>query len=401
MSKPRKVELTNIATGEKIIKNSVAEAALYVKSDAKNISLVLKGDVGHRQIKGWQARYVDDVKPSGPVIPETIHIQDLLKESDLQAYLLKNKATTKDLAMKFKTSEASIERHMTSLKELKYNIITQNNEHFIDILPPTNTRHSFNLDMWKGDVLKFGFTSDNHMGSVHERMDVLNLLYDIFADEGCEVVYNAGNMIDDEAPFNKNELHTRGMTKQVEYFANNYPYRKGVTTKFIAGDDHEGWYQQREGINIGEYMLMKRIQAGYNDMEYLGYMEADVELTDDGFENKSWLRVCHPGGGSAYALSYTSQKIAESLQGGEKPAVMLLGHYHKIGYEYPREIHSIQTGTTENQTLFMRKKRLQAMLGGGTCTLRRAKDGTINRCSVEFTTFFDNKFYKGNTKYWN
>jgi len=145
---------------------------------------------------------------------------------------------------------------------------------------------------------------------------------------------------------------------------------------------------------------MKRQQAGYDDMEYLGYMEADIELTEGGFENSSWLRVCHPGGGSAYALSYTSQKIAESLQGGEKPAIMLLGHYHKLGYEYPREIHSCQTGCSEDQTLFMRKKRLQAMVGGGIATVRIAKDGTINRFSPEFITFFDRKFYKGNTKYW-
>jgi hypothetical protein len=207
-------------------------------------------------------------------------------------------------------------------------------------------------------------------------------------------------MIDGEASFNKNELHTHGMTKQVEYFVKHYPYRKGIITRFIAGDDHEGWYAQREGINIGEYMLMKRIQAGLNDLDYLGYAEADVELTENGFENKSWLRVLHPGGGSAYALSYTSQKIVESYQGGEKPSVLLIGHYHKLGYEFPREVHCIQTGCTEDQTLFMRKKRLQAMVGGGMCELHLSPDGTINRCKVEFITAFDKKFYIGNSKYW-
>lgn len=334
-------------------------------------------------------------------IKDKEEIKKAVREYDLYQLLLKKAVDLTELSKKFKVSEKDILEHILSLKSFKFNVdLTDDNKYFIEKSYPINFKHSFNKDMWKGDTIKFGFTSDNHLGNNAERLDVLNLLYDIFADEGIDTVYNAGNIIDGEARFNKNELHTHGMTKQVEYFASHYPHRVGITTKFIAGDDHEGWYAQREGINIGEYMLMKRIQAGLNDMEYLGYVEADIELTENGFENKSWLRIAHPGGGTAYALSYTAQKIVESYQGGEKPAVLLLGHFHKLDYSFPREVHCIQTGCTEDQTIFMRKKRIQAMVGGGICTIKRAKDGTINRCQVEFITAFDKKFYLGNTKYW-
>ena len=57
-------------------------------------------------------------------------------------------------------------------------------------------------------------------------------------------------------------------------------------------------------------------------------------------------------------------------------------------------------GCTEDQTIFMRKKKLQAHVGGGICELHRASDGTINRCKVEFITAFDKKFYLGDDKYW-
>jgi hypothetical protein len=33
-----------------------------------------------------------------------------------------------------------------------------------------------------------------------------------------------------------------------------------------------------------------------------------------------------------------------SFQGGEKPSVLLIGHYHKFEYCYPREVHVVQTG---------------------------------------------------------
>lgn len=265
--------------------------------------------------------------------------------------------------------------------------------------PKIGSHTSLNEDMWKGDILKFGFTSDNHLCSHFERLDVLNLIYDICAGEGVSTVLNGGNWIDGEAQFNKNEIHTKGMTRQIQYAVDNYPYREGINTWFVSGDDHEGWYTQREGINIGDYFQMMRENSGKNDMKHLGYVEADIELNDGGFENNAWMRVMHAGGGSAYATSYSAQKIVESLQGGEKPNILFIGHYHKLLYAYIRNVHTIQMGATQDQSIFMRKKKIEAHVGGGIITLRRAKDGTINRCSVDFITAFDKKFYVGKDKY--
>src|SRR5581483_12495394 len=75
------------------------------------------------------------------------------------------------------------------------------------------------------------------------------------------------------------------------------------------------------------------------------------------------MRLIHAGGGSAYATSYTVQKIVESYQGGEKPQILLAGHYHKAEYGYPREVHCVQAACTEDQTLFMRKKKIAAHVG--------------------------------------
>ena len=168
----------------------------------------------------------------------------------------------------------------------------------------------------------------------------------------------------------------------------------------MSGDDHEGWYNQREGINIGEYFQMKREREGMNDLKHLGYVEADVEINEGGFENNSWIRIMHAGGGSAYATSYAPQKIVESLQGGEKPAVLFIGHYHKLGYNYVRNVHAILCGCTQDQSIFMRKRKIEAHVGGGLVHLYRDKNGIINRVQTEFITAFDKKFYIGDNKYW-
>jgi len=239
----------------------------------------------------------------------------------------------------------------------------------------------------------FGITTDNHLCNRHERLDVLNAAYDTFEREGITTVLNAGNMIDGEARFNKNELRVFGLDAQVDYFIDQFPQRKGMTTYYITGDDHEGWYSQRECINVGSFMQMKAEKAGRKDLRYIGHVEADVSLQCK--KGSAVMRVMHPGGGSAYALSYAPQKIVESFQGGEKPQVLIIGHYHKWDYCYPREVHVISAGCTEDQTMFMRKKKIAAHVGFVIVRLKQSpSDGHITRLSVEWNPFYDRSYYR-------
>lgn len=199
-----------------------------------------------------------------------------------------------------------------------------------------------NLAAYNNQWKKFGACGDNHLGSKHERLDVLNALYDVYEQEGVTEVFNTGNWIEGNSRLNYHDVKIVGLDDQVDYFIEKYPQRKGITTYYVAGDDHEGWFQRQERIEIGKYAEYKARGAGRNDLIYLGYVEADVELKAK--HGSSWMKVMHPGGGSAYALSYAAQKLVESLQGGEKPQVLLYGHYHKFDYNYAREVHCVGTG---------------------------------------------------------
>jgi hypothetical protein len=241
---------------------------------------------------------------------------------------------------------------------------------------------------------RFGATTDNHLGNKHSRIDVLNAAYDHFEREGIATVYNCGNWIDGEAKFNKTELIVApGTDSQLNYLVDMWPVRTGITTHYISGSDHEGWAQEREGIEIGRYLQTIAEKSGRHDLKYLGYAEADVKLLCG--NHSVVMRVVHPGGGSAYAVSYTDQKRVESYQGGEKPQIELVGHYHKWNYGYPREVHTIQCGCTTDQSLFMRKKRLQAHVGFVTIKIKQdSSDGHITRVQVEWFPFFDRGFYE-------
>lgn len=242
---------------------------------------------------------------------------------------------------------------------------------------------------------RFGWVGDTHLCSKYARLDVLRDVYRRFAGEDIDRIFHAGNYIDGEARFNKFDLLVHGMDAQVRYLRDEYPLApNGLTTYAIDGDDHEGWYCQREGVDIGKYVENEMRAGGRTDWKGLGYMEAFVPLQHAVTGKTQQLHLVHPGGGSAYATSYTVQKLVESYSGGSKPAVLLAGHYHKLEFINIRSVWTIQTGCTQDQTPFARKKRLHYALGAGVCELEQdGETGAIIGCTVSMWQYFDTGYY--------
>lgn len=314
----------------------------------------------------------------------------------LKAYLVKAKGTPvsmSDLCDLLDRSQSTVEDLLLELEASGHPLTKLKGGRKVKLastIKPGN-KIVHDVSAYVDQAQMIGVTGDNHMGSKHERMDVLNALYDVYEAEGVKVVYNTGNWIEGVCRFNQHDINIWGMDNQINYWVDNYPQRKGITTKFVAGDDHEGWWQKKEQIEIGRYAEMCAVTAGREDLVYLGYVEADIEMKMP--KGSAWLRVMHPGGGSSYALSYSSQKIVESLQGGEKPNILLIGHYHKFDYCFPREVHCVQTGCTVDQSIFMRRCKLQAHVGGVLLRVTQNEQGHVVRLGVDWMPFYNKTFY--------
>jgi biotin operon repressor len=141
-----------------------------------------------------------------------------------------------DLAKTFNEKIHTIEKVIKELEAEGINIYRHQNE--IEISNQINKSDASVISNHHlvGERVKFGFVTDNHLCSKYERLDVLNALYKRFEKEGIKTVYNAGNVIDGEARFNKFDIHTYGMENQCNYFARVYPQIKGIDTYFITGD---------------------------------------------------------------------------------------------------------------------------------------------------------------------
>lgn len=338
---------------------------------------------GHRRMLGL-------IKGKPPV-PISTNVTSF--KQSLHAFLKVQRSvlSIEHLADHFNVGPKTVREAMEALKQGGHNIQIISGAVELSREIPKGEPTQIDVSKLEGDKVRFGLVSDNHLGSKYARMDVLNALFDIYEREGIKTVYQCGNMIDGEARFNKFDLLVHGMQGQVDYFVKHWPQRNGIVTEFITGDDHEGWYVQREGVNIGQVIEDCARRAGRTDLVYLGHMEHDIMFK--GTKQVAVLRLIHAGGGSAYATSYSVQKIVESYQGGEKPNILLVGHYHKAEYGYPREVHVVQAGCTEDQTPFMRKLKIQAHVGGWIVEFVLTKEGLISRFKTEWIPFYDKGFY--------
>lgn len=305
-----------------------------------------------------------------------------------------------DLAAKYKCKVSDLNAIVKDLKIRGMFLIKRDGNWSIDKNhPPRDYGNKFKYVSRPDNSFKFGFIGDTHLGSKYERLDVLNDLYDIFELEEVDRVFHAGNWIDGECRLNQHDLNVHGMDGQCRYLARIYP-KKEFITYAVTGDDHEGWWAHSQGIDIGFHM--ENVMKAENRLDWInvGYMESFIPLKNVNSGKVSQLLLIHPGGGSAYATSYRPQKIVESLQGGEKPGVLLIGHYHKLSYNLIRGVNTIQVGCTEDQTPFMRKKGIDAHVGGGICTLKQdPASGSIYSCTVQFLQYFNKGYYNNRWGY--
>lgn len=367
--------------------------------DAYNKSGMAHNEFARKTFKKWGFKNSNSCQVYLAVAKKTIANQankatEAKAKYDKQPFKKGVKYTYDQASDMLDVSVTKAKAWLKTAKENGLSIVMHDEVFFLSGEPEKAKAKSISAKESKNGFYRFGYVTDNHLCSKYERLDVLNKLYDIFEQEGITTVFNTGNWIDGEARFNMHDLNVHGFDAQIRYMIEQYPQREGIVTKYIAGDDHEGWYTQKHGIDAGRALQERAQKVGRFDLEYLGYMENDVILNSKDGKGQTVIRLLHPGGGSSYAISYAPQKIVESYSGNEKPHVLLVGHYHKASYDFIRGVHVVQGGTTMDQSPFMRKKRLAAHLGGWIIEFTTHPNGAIDRFRAEFFPFYDKEFYK-------
>ena len=79
----------------------------------------------------------------------------------------------------------------------------------------------------------------------------------------------------------------------------------------------------------------------------------------------------------------------KTLERGEKPNILAVGHYHKSEYFMYRNVHCFQTACLQAQTPFMRGKGISAFMGGWIVEVHVDEFGTITILKQEYIPFYE------------
>jgi len=283
--------------------------------------------------------------------------------------LRKGEYSTGEISEKTDRSTKTISDTLAALSAEGYGIHECNGRYSLTKTPQEENK-TF-IHNWRGEILRFGVISDTHLCSKYCRMDHLSAFYDDIQAEGIDTVYHAGDVLDGDNVYrgHRYEVDIVGSDAQVDYVVQNYPYREGVKTRFITGN-HDLQFFKEQGRDVG-----RAIAAERPDMEYLGQLGAYVNIT-----KTLRMYLLHPDSGPAYAISYKPQRIAAGFFGGEKPAIMIIGHYHQAEYLFERNIHIIQAGSWQGQTPYLRRKGIWPKVGGWIVEIGITKEGKRGDC---------------------
>ncbi|MDF2563703.1 MAG: hypothetical protein K0Q53_98 [Massilibacillus sp.] len=310
----------------------------------------------------------EKMKATKPVIESS----DLLK-------LLDKPHAIDELVNKSGLSKRIILAQIEDYKDAGYNIEEIDGTYQLSkyIVPKDN---EYSAD-WNGNkIIKFGVVSDTHLCSNDQQLTHLNSFYDLLVKEGISECYHAGDISEgvNMRQGHQYEVFKQGVDQQARYIIENYPERAEIKTYYITGNhDHSGI--KSAGVDIGRMINNER-----EDLIYLGKQSARVMLTPN-----CSMDLVHPLDGASYAISYSTQKYIDSLSGGSKSSILIIGHHHK-SFMLPvyRNIAAFEAGTFQKQTKWMQGKRLAANVGGWILEVEVDSEGTIKRCKGEFIPYY-------------
>ena len=255
-------------------------------------------------------------------------------------------------------------------------------------LRPASVLHDF-----YGDHFKIGLLSCTHHGSIYAADNERLQFYEVCRREGVEHLYHCGDITAGNNVYRGQlrDLRDGYITADSQArLAAEDVVAAGLPMSFILGDHDDKWLKDF-GFNVGDHIevLAKELGAKHA-VECLGHGSARVLVGKKPYQ--CVLDLVHPGGGTAYALSYRCQKIVESYTGGDKPHIVAVGHFHKAE-EIPhlRNTMAIQPGCFEWQTPFMRSRALEAHVAGCIVEGWMGKVGKrygLTRTRVEFVKFY-------------
>lgn len=327
-----------------------------------------------------------------------------IKDADLFAYLKDKPRSIEDLCRRFDCGPDRIKARLEAITEAGW-VLQELADDRVSVQtesPPTIERtFPETLADRHGMVVPIACASDVHAGSIWCQPTALRAFTRIAYEQyGVRSIFNPGDstegiygyrginaeLIPNAVPTERN--HSRpASVLQAQLYDSYTPQMEGLT-HYELGGNHDFWHIATNGFDPVRYVCNRR-----SDMVYLGYVAADIPLTD-----QVTIRLWHPARGNAYARSYPLQKGMESqafadlqqavaAEVSPKVSVIIAGHLHYTICNLQMPMVGVMAGTFQAKTKFMQGKALTPDLGGTILRFLLTDSGRIQRVEYSFIPF--------------
>lgn len=228
-----------------------------------------------------------------------------------------------------------------------------------------------------------GVISDTHLGSKYcLRAQLSDFVHHAY-DRGAREILHAGDVLDGRYRHGMFELTHSGIELQTQDLLDTLPRLPGLTYHGITGN-HDQTFSDEVGMDPGDYIEWYFKQHGRTDIKFYGVRGAYLKIRG------AIVELWHPKKSPGYSLSYQLQNHVRDYGVGQKPDILIAGHWHIAVYLEQRGVHALAGGTFQGGGSAFSKSLGGAPSIGGTVLSWEVTDKrTLRRFTVERSAYYE------------
>jgi predicted phosphodiesterase len=234
-----------------------------------------------------------------------------------------------------------------------------------------------------GQRQKVGVISDTHLGSKYCLREQLREFVEYAYAQGVREILHPGDVLDGMYRHGVYEVSHVGLDEQARDLFETLPRLPGLTYHAITGN-HDATFTDASGVDVGQYLTAYFQRHGRNDLSFYGNRGAFLRIRG------AVVHLWHPRSGVSYARSYALQKLIEKYSSGEKPNILLAGHWHVQASVFERGVHGIACPTFQGGgSAFSKSLGGAPAIGGMILSWDLTAHGTMRSFIHEYRSYYE------------
>lgn len=234
-----------------------------------------------------------------------------------------------------------------------------------------------------GEVQRVAVISDTHLGSKYCLREAIRDFVQYAYDKGVREILHPGDVLDGMYRHGIFEVSHMGIDLQTQDLFETLPKLPGLSYHCITGN-HDFTFTEANGVDVGHYVTTYFKDRGRQDIHFYGDRSAFLSIRG------AVIHLWHPKKGMGYAKSYALQKQVEKYSSGEKPQILLTGHWHVYTHCFERGVHSIACPTFQGGgSAFAKSLGGAPAIGGLILSWELTKDRTMRNFVLEYRTYYE------------